>query len=30
VNYTGQVAFRAILPMANVPAIIQEHPFAAH
>ena len=28
VNYTGQVAFRAILPMANVPAIIQEHPFA--
>jgi salicylate hydroxylase len=28
VNYTGQVAFRALLPMANVPASIQEHPFA--
>jgi salicylate hydroxylase len=28
VNYTGQVAFRALLPMANVPASIQKHPFA--
>jgi salicylate hydroxylase len=28
VNYTGQVAFRALLPMADVPASIQEHPFA--
>jgi salicylate hydroxylase len=28
VNYTGQVAFRALLPMANVPASIQEQPFA--
>jgi salicylate hydroxylase len=28
VNYTGQVAFRALLPMANVPADIKEHPFA--
>jgi 2-polyprenyl-6-methoxyphenol hydroxylase-like FAD-dependent oxidoreductase len=28
VNYTGQVAFRAVLPMANVPARIQEQPFA--
>ena len=27
-NYTGQVAFRALLPMANVPASIQQHPFA--
>jgi salicylate hydroxylase len=28
VNYTGQVAFRALLPMANVPARIKEYPFA--
>ena len=28
VNYTGQVAFRALLPMTNVPPSIQEHPFA--
>jgi len=28
VNYTGQVAFRALLPMANVPASIRERPFA--
>jgi salicylate hydroxylase len=28
VNYTGQVAFRALLPMAEVPAAIAEHPFA--
>jgi len=28
VNYTGQVAFRALLPMANVPASIKEYPFA--
>ncbi len=28
VNYTGQVAFRALLPMANVPAGIMKHPFA--
>ena len=28
VNYTGQVAFRALLPMASVPTSIQEHPFA--
>jgi salicylate hydroxylase len=28
VNYTGQVAFRALLPMANVPAGIAERPFA--
>ena len=28
VNYTGQVAFRALVPMANVPATIQQHPFA--
>lgn len=28
VNYTGQVAFRALLPMARVPASIQEYPFA--
>ena len=28
VNYTGQVAFRALLPMANVPASIKERPFA--
>jgi 2-polyprenyl-6-methoxyphenol hydroxylase-like FAD-dependent oxidoreductase len=28
VNYTGQVAFRALLPMASVPANIQELPFA--
>ena len=28
VNYTGQVAFRALLPMADVPAAIAEHPFA--
>jgi salicylate hydroxylase len=27
-NYTGQVAFRALLPVANVPASILEHPFA--
>jgi len=30
VNYTGQVAFRALLPMADVPAIIHEHPFAMY
>jgi salicylate hydroxylase len=30
VNYTGQVAFRALLPMADVPASIQEHPFAMY
>jgi salicylate hydroxylase len=28
VNYTGQVAFRALLPMANVPAGIAKRPFA--
>jgi 2-polyprenyl-6-methoxyphenol hydroxylase-like FAD-dependent oxidoreductase len=28
VNYTGQVAFRALLPMARVSAAIAEHPFA--
>jgi salicylate hydroxylase len=28
VNYTGQVAFRALLPMANVPAGIQKIPYA--
>ena len=28
VNYTGQVAFRALLPMASVPPSIQERPFA--
>ena len=28
VNYTGQVAFRALLPMANVPAGIMKMPFA--
>jgi salicylate hydroxylase len=28
VKYTGQVAFRALLPMADVPASIQEKPFA--
>jgi salicylate hydroxylase len=28
VNYTGQVAFRALLPMANVPASIMKIPFA--
>lgn len=28
VNYTGQVAFRALLPMADVPAGIAERPFA--
>jgi 2-polyprenyl-6-methoxyphenol hydroxylase-like FAD-dependent oxidoreductase len=28
VNYTGQVAFRALLPMADVPAEIAKHPFA--
>ena len=28
VNYTGQVAFRALLPMADIPAGISEHPFA--
>ena len=28
VNYTGQVAFRALLPMANVPAGITKLPFA--
>lgn len=28
VNYTGQVAFRALLPIASVPASIQEYPFA--
>jgi salicylate hydroxylase len=28
VNYTGQVAFRALLLMTNVPPSIQEHPFA--
>lgn len=28
VNYTGQVAFRALLPMANVPAGIAKFPFA--
>jgi salicylate hydroxylase len=28
VNYTGQVAFRALLPMANVPTSIKERPFA--
>lgn len=28
VNYTGQIAFRALLPMANVPAGITKLPFA--
>jgi salicylate hydroxylase len=28
VNYTGHVVFRALLPMAEVPAAIAEHPFA--
>lgn len=28
VNYTGQVAFRALMPMDNVPADIKERPFA--
>jgi salicylate hydroxylase len=28
VNYTGQVAFRALLPMTSVPAAIAERPFA--
>jgi salicylate hydroxylase len=28
VNYTGQVAFRALLPMANVPSSIAKLPFA--
>jgi salicylate hydroxylase len=28
VNYTGQVAFRALLPMANVPACLAKLPFA--
>jgi salicylate hydroxylase len=28
VNYTGQVAFRALLPMANIPAGIVKTPFA--
>jgi salicylate hydroxylase len=28
VNYTRQVAFRALLPMADVPTGISEHPFA--
>ncbi len=28
VNYTGQVAFRALVPMADVPTGIREHPFA--
>ena len=28
VNYTGQVAFRALLPMASVPVAIAERPFA--
>lgn len=28
VNYTGQVAFRALLPMANIPPEITERPFA--
>lgn len=28
VNYIGQVAFRALLPMAEVPAAIAERPFA--
>ena len=28
VNYAGQVVFRALLPMANVPAGIIAHPFA--
>ena len=28
VNYTGQVAFRALLPMANVPGEIARRPFA--
>src|SRR5215471_1146159 len=28
VNYTGQVAFRSLLPMANVPAGITKMPFA--
>jgi 2-polyprenyl-6-methoxyphenol hydroxylase-like FAD-dependent oxidoreductase len=28
VSYTGQVAFRALLPMTSVPASIQEYPFA--
>ena len=27
VNYTGQVAFRALLPMAELPAGLSEHPF---
>lgn len=28
VNYTGQVAFRALLPMTDVPTSIKERPFA--
>ena len=28
VNYAGQVAFRALVPMADVPAGLNEHPFA--
>ncbi len=28
VNYTGQVAFRALVPMANVPESIKDPPFA--
>jgi salicylate hydroxylase len=28
VNYTGQVAYRALLPMTSVPVAIAEHPFA--
>jgi salicylate hydroxylase len=28
VNYTGQIAFRALLPIANVPAGIAERPYA--
>src|SRR5215472_17418466 len=28
VNYTGQVAFRALLPMTSVPAAIAQRPFA--
>ena len=28
VNYAGQVAFRTLVPMADVPAGLNEHPFA--
>jgi len=30
VNYTGQVAFRALVPMADVPPGLSEHPFAMY